>query len=201
FNGYLVDLKGTGAPFVRDAILEQTNTFQFIAYSLQSDQPVQTANQFNPGVLRNKQYAVVTLTQKFGDADPIKTSSGLYLWTEGSSSSFSESQPAAPLFNTQTLGRAADGTLLAPAPETPAATARDRRYESIPNLVYTNEYPQGQNYYTGRLSLTVDGSNWFGMSDPRGKLLTFNLNTGNDGQGIVHAVELPAAAPTSLAGE
>src|SRR5690606_2374022 len=150
FNGHLVDLKGTQSPFEREAILEQTNTFQFIAYSLQSDQPGQTANQFNPGVLRNKQYGVVTLTQKFGDADPIKTSSGLYLWTQGSSSSFSETQPAASLFNTQTLGRAADGTLLAPAPETPAATARERSYESIPNLVYTNEYPQGQNYYTGR---------------------------------------------------
>src|SRR5690606_20978795 len=67
FNGYLVDLKGTQSPFEREAILEQTNTFQFIAYSLQSDQPGQTANQFNPGVLRDKQYGVVTLTQKFGD--------------------------------------------------------------------------------------------------------------------------------------
>src|SRR5690606_1217749 len=36
---------------------------------------------------------------------------------------------------------------------------------------------------------------------PQGRLLTFNLNTANDGQGIVHAVELTSATPTSLAGE
>ncbi len=203
FNGYVLDLGGTG-PFVRENILEQTHTFQFIAYSLQSDQPGETSTSFNPEVVLSKQYGVIALTQKFNDTDSLlKASSGLYLWQGSSStSSLSESQPGASLFNTQTIGRTTAGAPFAPVPETPAATPRERQLESIPNLVYNNQYPLGENYYTGRLELKIDSNvPWRGMSDPGGKLLTFNLNSTTDGQGIVQGVQLTTATMTSLAGE
>ncbi len=197
FSGYVLDVSGSQRPFIREAILERTHTFQFITYSLQSDQPhKQGQPQFHGGIINKKQYGVIGLTQKFNETEPtISVSSGLYHWAPNDDgTSFFESQPSTALFNNQTLSR--DGNGAPYAVTAPIATPRDRDFQ-----VLTNK-SGGKDYFTGRLSLETSGSEqWIGMSGPQGKLLTFNLDTEAEGQGIVHAVELTAAAPTSLAGE
>lgn len=191
-TGLVYRLSGAQAPYKREELREKLNRFTFTAYSKRSEvSPNDSSKGFDPAQLQDRRYGVVMLTQKFNTAgDPVTATGSIRHWqTAPNSFAVEESQPALAaddldIFSTWTPSY--DGSAMSNSP----IQTIGREYLALPSRLTKNN--QAYHAQTGLLQLmnTSTEESWEGISDPRGELLSFSINTDTDGQGIAHAIPL-----------
>lgn len=196
-TGLAYRLSGVQPPYKREELLEKLNRFSFSAFSKRAEvSPTDSSKGFDPAQLQGKRYGVVMLTQKFHETgDPLTAEGSIRHWEmETNGFELDDTQPApataSDLDIFKTWAPQYDGTGLTASSATPVK----REYEALlSRLTHDNQHYGAS---TGLLKLTTGPEFWEGISDPRGGLISFAINTKSDGQGIAHAI--PLLTDTSL---
>ncbi|ABC31965.1 hypothetical protein HCH_05291 [Hahella chejuensis KCTC 2396] len=181
-DGFAIELaaKSTGG-YSRELTLEKLNTFGWLFHSRQS-------SDFSTSVIDGGDYGVISLRQKL-DTDPVMSVTGTIHHWQATSSNIAQTQPAPvagdpDIYHTYQMSRSADGSAsgVGVSTETPESLALER----LPTIKYNNDDKAYETQYTGRIKAGAAT----GVSDPSGNVLSFNIDSETEGQGIIHAVRL-----------
>ncbi|MBK8970235.1 MAG: hypothetical protein IPM37_02265 [Hahellaceae bacterium] len=190
-TGQLLELEKNGSNYDRVQKLEDLNTFGWIFHSLASED----SDPFSAIGLDGNTYTVISLANQLNESLSLNWTSSIDYWSIDGSTVVSqqplptdpENSGGADIFSTQILARSTtdlgEDLVESSTPENTPLTL-----EALPTLVYNQTSKSHDQKYRGRLQV----SDWVGMSDPLGNVLSFNLG---NGQGIAHAVRVSTQVP------
>lgn len=190
-TGQLLELEKNGANYDRVQKLEDLNTFGWIFHSMISED----SDPFSISALDGDSYTVISLTNELDESQALNWSSSIDYWSVDGSTVVTqqplttdpENAGGADIFTTLTLARSLTD-VGQDLEESSTAETEAMTVDALPSLVYSQTNKNYDEKYRGRLQV----SDWVGMSDPLGNVLTFNVG---NGKGIAHAVRVSTQVP------